>query len=142
MAESTNVPRSFKLLDEHEESIKYGDPMISWGLADSEDMDMREWVGSIFGPPKTTFDSRIYSLNIRCSQNYPDEPPSISFNTRINLSCVDSKGKVLNEKVDCLRNWRREYTIKKALESIRSQMSHKENAKLQQPAEGTPPYSQ
>jgi len=136
------MPRSFKLLEEHEDSIKGGESTISWGLVDQEDMDMREWVGTILGPPKSTFDSRIYTVTIKVSKDYPAVPPSINFTTRINCNCVDQRGKVINEKVDVLKNWKPEYTIKKALESIRHIMAQKENAKLQQPPEGSPPYSQ
>ena len=52
MAAPVVYPRSFKLLEEHEDSLKASESTISWGLADQDDMDMREWVATILGPPK------------------------------------------------------------------------------------------
>ncbi|XP_075260566.1 ubiquitin-conjugating enzyme E2 variant 1-like [Convolutriloba macropyga] len=141
MAAPVVYPRSFKLLEEHEDSLKASESTISWGLADQDDMDMREWVATILGPPKSTFDSRIYTLHIKVSKDYPAVPPVMSFTTRVNCTCVDQKGRVIIDKVDVLKNWKPDYTIKKALESIRTIMGSKENAKLQQPPEGSPGYS-
>ena len=46
-------------------------------------------------PIKTAFDGRIYSLKITCGPNYPNTPPEIKFNTKINLPSVDiNNGKV------------------------------------------------
>lgn len=48
----TPVPRNFKLLEELERGEKgLGDPSISLGLANPEDIFMSDWNGSIFGPP-------------------------------------------------------------------------------------------
>ncbi len=54
MASHYQVPRSFKLLQELEDALRVGDPNISWGLADDEDMDMHDWIGTIVGPPRVS----------------------------------------------------------------------------------------
>merc|ERR1711894_245093 len=48
----------------------------------------------IIGPPRTAFENRMYSLKLKCPKKSPDEPPTVKFNTRINLNCVSSCGSV------------------------------------------------
>ena len=43
---------------------------------------------------QSTFDSRIYTLHIKVSKDYPAVPPVMSFTTRVNCTCVDQKGRV------------------------------------------------
>ena len=85
-----------------------GDGTISYGLADSDDLLMTSWNGTIIGPGhvcrnnniyliiwKTVHENRIYALKIYCGESYPDKPPQISFYSKINLPCVNpSTGKV------------------------------------------------
>ena len=83
-------------------------------------MMMSNWNGTILGPPhvslltsttvsfssgqfrltcpvQSVHENRIYSLNIHCGADYPDNPPSIQFISRVNLPCVDQRtGKVYN----------------------------------------------
>mmetsp|Transcript_124709 Transcript_124709/g.216130 ORF Transcript_124709/g.216130 Transcript_124709/m.216130 type:complete len:138 (+) Transcript_124709:79-492(+) len=130
------VPRSFRLLDELEKGQK-GDAMggISWGLSTPDDITLTEWTGTIFGPPGTTFENRIYCLKITCGPRYPDLPPEISFETQINLGkFVDGRGRVGG--CDILNRWRRESTIEDALSELRRTMASSSCRKLPQPAEG------
>lgn len=44
---------------------------------------------------QSVHENRIYSLNIHCSETYPDTPPTVQFVSKINLPCVDQRtGKV------------------------------------------------
>ena len=44
---------------------------------------------------QSVHENRIYSLSIVCDASYPDQPPVITFLTRINLPCVNpTNGKV------------------------------------------------
>eukprot|EP00440_Ansanella_granifera_P054268 gb/GFBE01058823.1/.p1 GENE.gb/GFBE01058823.1/~~gb/GFBE01058823.1/.p1 ORF type:complete len:138 (+),score=33.66 gb/GFBE01058823.1/:1-414(+) len=130
------VPRSFRLLDELEKGQK-GDAMsgCSWGLAIDDDITLTHWNGTIFGPPGTTFDNRIYSLSITCGPAYPDRCPEVRFNTQVNMNMVDPSGRVKPEWSP-LSNWRRDYTISDILNQIRKEMTSGANRKLPQPAEG------
>jgi ubiquitin-conjugating enzyme E2 variant len=74
-------------------------------------------------------------LNIKCGSNYPQQPPEISFNSKINLPIVNqSNGKIETNKFSMFANWRPEYTMEKILIGIKSEMIA--NKKLPQPAEG------
>ena len=44
---------------------------------------------------KTIHENRIYSLRLHCDDNYPNNPPTVHFISRINLPCVNQHtGKV------------------------------------------------
>lgn len=44
---------------------------------------------------QSVHENRIYSLKIHCGPDYPDVPPEVTFVSKVNLPCVDSRtGKV------------------------------------------------
>lgn len=98
---------------------------------------MTNWNGTILGPPHSTHENRIYSLTIVCDESYPDEPPKVTFTSKINLPCVDSHGNVVVESFDTLKNWKRLYTMETVLLELRKCMASPANRKLPQPDEGS-----
>merc|ERR1719498_1587269 len=128
------VPRSFKLLDELEKGEK-GDATggVSWGLAIPDDMTLSEWNGTIFGPPGTPYENRIYGLQIKCSESYPDQPPKVTFQTKIAMKGVGPSG----DASEALRgmSWTREKGIKECLDHLRREMTQGANRKTPQPEE-------
>ena len=122
-------------MEELEEGEKgTGDPSCSYGLADANDIDFKDWSCSIIGPPNTAFDNRFYNIMIHCGENYPVQPPTVRFTTKINLPSVNSNnGNVtLSGRV---ASWNgANMGIKDILLQLKSEMVA--NKRLQQPPEG------
>ncbi|EEA05446.1 ubiquitin-conjugating enzyme E2, putative [Cryptosporidium muris RN66] len=135
--EEVVVPRSFRLLDELERGQKgQASDGVSWGLDNPDDITLGTWACTIFGPPNTTFENRIYSLTIECGPNYPNEAPQVKFNTKIALNCVDSRG-IVSPNFPILKQWQRNFFIENVLIALRHEMASNANRRLAQPLEGT-----
>ncbi|KAI5205463.1 UBC-like protein [Aureobasidium subglaciale] len=130
------VPRNFRLLEELEKGEKgLGAEACSYGLDEGDDLLMTNWNGTILGPPHSVHENRIYSLKIRCGENYPDVPPEVTFISKVNLPCVDQRnGKTHDEtwllkqsdqvdlsKIPSLSQWKRDFTMETILIEIRRQ---------------------
>ncbi|CAI7608653.1 hypothetical protein N7527_006157 [Penicillium freii] len=136
---AAKVPRNFRLLEELEKGEKgLSADACSYGLADGEDMMMSNWNGTILGPPHSVHENRIYSVNIHCGPDYPDNPPTIQFVSRVNIPCVDSNsGKVDPTKLPTLAQWKRDNTMETVLIELRRYMALPQHKKLPQPPEGS-----
>jgi ubiquitin-conjugating enzyme E2 variant len=86
-----SMPRTFRLYEELEkaEHAQLADQSVSYGLDQGDDKSFTNWNGTIIGPPNTNFDNRIYMMSITCGDDYPERPPKIKFNSKINLPCVN-----------------------------------------------------
>jgi ubiquitin-conjugating enzyme E2 variant len=118
-------------LEKSEKEI--ADPLLSYGLENSEDISMSNWKGIIIGPSNTNYDGRIYSLKIEVGENYPLQPPIVKFISRVNLPFVDQKNGLVDLKK--IIQWEKNSTIESILVTIKKNMS--KNKKLVQPSEGT-----
>lgn len=132
------VPRNFRLLEELERGEKgIGDGTVSYGMDDADDIYMRSWTGTIIGPPNTVHEGRIYQLKLFCDTDYPDKPPTVRFQARVNMTCVNQEtGMVDPRRFPMLGNWKREHTMEDILISLKKEMSTPQNRRLHQPHEG------
>ncbi|KAG8465779.1 hypothetical protein KFE25_005349 [Diacronema lutheri] len=139
MAEKIKIPRNFKLLDELEKGEKgQNSDGVTVGLAIHDDITLTHWNGTIFGPPGTTFDNRIYALSLSCSDRYPQIPPSLRFNSKINLPYIDQTTGVANpSKCPGIADWKEADTMDTVLYKIRRDLCTPNNRKLPQPAENS-----
>eukprot|EP00922_Rhytidocystis_sp_ex-Travisia-forbesii_P026730 GHVS01039120.1.p1 GENE.GHVS01039120.1~~GHVS01039120.1.p1 ORF type:complete len:141 (+),score=6.07 GHVS01039120.1:97-519(+) len=137
MTSTVVVPRSFKLLDELERGQK-GEVSegVSFGLENSDDITLSNWACTIFGQPGTVYENRIYSLSVSCGESYPCTSPSLKFNTKINMACVDVNGTVMANSLAALRGWNRNHSIGHVLAALRMEMIAPSNRRTPQPQEG------
>jgi hypothetical protein len=42
-------------------------------------------------PLQTVHEGRIYQLKLFCDTDYPDKPPTVQFQSRINMTCVNQE---------------------------------------------------
>ena len=134
---NVTVPRNFRLLDELEKGEKSSSTsMVSYGLADPHDIMLCKWNCTIIGPLSSPLCNRIICLVIECGDDYPVQPPTVQFTTKVNLCFVDKKGRIEAKKFSMLKSWQVSYTIESLLLEIQREMSSAANKKLKQPHEG------
>ena len=76
----------------------------------------------IVGPPNTNFDNRIYQLQITCGENYPEQAPSVKFNSKCNIPCVNQQTGVVENKFQMFANWNPKYTLEAILIGLKNEM--------------------
>lgn len=90
------VPRNFTLLAELEKAEKGGGDMtVSLGLVQADDIYMSDWQCTILGPLNTAVDSRIISLLMHAGKDYPNQPPTVQFQSKVNFPFVVRCGQQL-----------------------------------------------
>lgn len=112
---------------------------------------------------QTVHEGRIYQLKLFCGKDYPDNPPTVRFQTRINMSCVNLETGVVSTDIyggllclltcysrcgltnnfqvepnrfPMLSNWKRECTMEDILIQLKKEMMSPQNRKLSQPPDG------
>merc|ERR1711935_1152129 len=134
------VPRNFKLLDEYDAATgKEGknlilDPhngYISYGAVDSEsetpDINLHDWEGIIIGPQGSHIGELMFSVRIKCSDDYPMVPPEVSFQgQQIRMACVGPDGKVDVHRIEVRGSgtfqWNPHKNIADVLMALRAEM--------------------
>ena len=79
------VPRNFVLLHELENAEKgKTDMSISYGLVDGGDITLTKWQCTILGEGC----ERIFACEITCGPEYPDKPPTVQMQSKVNYPFV------------------------------------------------------
>jgi ubiquitin-protein ligase len=84
--------------------------------------DMFHWKGCIYGPDDTPYQAGKFDIDLRVTINYPLEPPTIKFLTRIYHPNISENGlpclSILRSKPN--GEWTAAWTIGKTLLALRS----------------------
>jgi len=143
------VPRSFKLLDEHEAAIGKGGKSyisgkhsgyIQYGIdEDVPENDLKDhdllsrWKGMIIGIQGKQTGQFMYSFSVEIPSQYPDVPPKIRFiEPQVAMPCVDKNGQVDVSKIKPKFTWSRDCDIAHLLMALRENM---EDAQVQKASE-------
>ena len=81
-------------------------------------------------------ENRIYMLSITAGPNYPNEPPVIRFNSKINMTGINMTNGDVDAKA-IIPNWNIECGIETFLVAIRQNMVAGANRTKAQPPEGS-----
>ena len=52
-------------------------------------LQLSHWRGTIIGPQNTRLGEKFYEIEIFCGPLYPEQPPEVTFKTKINMKEVD-----------------------------------------------------
>lgn len=82
------------------------------------DDSMKYWTARMKGPEGTPYEGGEFLLNIEIPDNYPFGPPKVSFDTKIYHLNIDASGGIC---LDILKhNWSPSLTLEKVLYSLSS----------------------
>lgn len=112
-----------RLMKEYKNLIS--EPPEDMVLAPIDPSDLYHWIAFIKGPKDTPFEGGVFELGIRVPDNYPLEPPSVRFHTKVFHPNIHfSTGEIC---LDLLKNaWSAVYTLQSVCRAIISLLTQPE----------------
>ena len=94
------------------------EPDFTYSAGPIDNSDLYHWSATIGGPEDSPYAGGLYFLNIHFPVDYPFKPPKITFTTKIYHMNINAHGSIC---LDILKTqWSRALTISKVLLSISS----------------------
>ena len=88
----------------------------SAGPVSNRDEDFQRWTATIMGPCDSPYAGGVFYLDVKFPDDYPFDPPKVSFRTKIYHPNINSRGGIC---LDILKDqWTPALTISKVLLSI------------------------
>ncbi|XP_047309468.1 ubiquitin-conjugating enzyme E2 D1-like [Impatiens glandulifera] len=95
---------------------------ISYGPVDSD--DLFNWKGTVTGALDSPYEGGIFYLSLRFPLDYPFNPPTVKFITKVYHPCIDEKDGRIDHMDILYEKWSPVLTVKKLMLSIASFLSH------------------
>jgi ubiquitin-conjugating enzyme E2 variant len=75
----------------------------------------------------------MWFLKLHCDKDYPTKPPTVIFESKVAMECVDARGNVIPARVPYLASWNATKSLHGTLTDVKNQLARAQRA---QPPDG------
>lgn len=90
--------------------------------ADLVDDDLFHWQGTLFGPTGTPYEGGVFFLTVRFPDTYPFDPPRVTFTTRVYHVNISPAGSICLDLLNAA--WNPGLSVHKILMAVADLMKH------------------
>ena len=117
-----NIFAITRIREEYRDNTQNPVSNIGFNCDISDESDIFKWKVNIFGPSDTPYKGGLFYITLKFSENYPFIPPKVTFDTpiyHINVkSRSDNNDDIGTPDLTILKFWKPEYKVKDILVSI------------------------